>query len=41
VLYHQLFRPQDESSVDAVLIDELRKAGYAGSVASAHDFDIF
>jgi ribonuclease BN (tRNA processing enzyme) len=41
VLYHQLFRPHDESNVDAVLIDELRKAGYAGSVASAHDLDIF
>jgi ribonuclease Z len=41
VLYHQLFRPQDESNVDAVLIDELRKAGYAGPVVSAHDLDIF
>lgn len=41
VLYHQLFRPQDESTVDAVLIDELRKAGYAGPVASAHDLDVF
>jgi ribonuclease Z len=41
VLYHQLFRPQDEGTVDAVLIDELRKAGYAGPVASAHDLDIF
>jgi ribonuclease BN (tRNA processing enzyme) len=41
VLYHQLFRPQDEHNVDQVLIDELRKAGYAGSVASAHDLDIF
>ena len=41
VLYHQLFRPRDEGSVDAVLIDELRKAGYAGPVASAHDLDVF
>ena len=39
VLYHQLFRPAD--NVDAVLIDELRKAGYSGPVASAHDLDIF
>src|SRR3954468_386384 len=35
VLYHQLFRPEDD--VDKVLIDELRKAGYTGPVASAHD----
>ena len=41
VLYHQLFRPQDESNVDAVLIDELRKAGYMGPMASAHDLDVF
>jgi ribonuclease BN (tRNA processing enzyme) len=39
VLYHQLFRPEDD--VDKVLIDELRKAGYTGPVASAHDLDIF
>jgi ribonuclease Z len=39
VLYHQLFRPADD--VDAVLIDELRKSGYSGPVASAHDLDIF
>jgi ribonuclease BN (tRNA processing enzyme) len=39
VLYHQLFRPAD--NVDAVLIDELRKAGYNGPVASARDLDIF
>ena len=39
VLYHQLFRPAD--NVDEVLIDELRKEGYAGSVASAHDLDSF
>jgi len=39
VLYHQLFRLQDD--VDAVLIDEMRKAGYTGSLASAHDLDIF
>jgi len=41
VLYHQLFRPQDEDNIDTVLIDELRKAGYTGAVASAHDLDIF
>jgi ribonuclease Z len=39
VLYHQLFRPAD--NVDEVLIDELRKEGYAGPVASAHDLGIF
>jgi len=39
VLYHQLFRPGDD--VDAVLIDEMRKAGYSGPVASAHDLEIF
>lgn len=39
VLYHQLFRPAD--NVDGVLIDELRKAGYTGPVASAHDLDVF
>jgi ribonuclease BN (tRNA processing enzyme) len=39
VLYHQLFRPAD--NVDAVLIDELRKAGFKGPVASAHDLDVF
>jgi len=39
VLYHQLFRPADD--VDAVLIDELRKAGYSGAVASGHDLDVF
>jgi ribonuclease Z len=39
VLYHQLFRPADD--VDAVLLDEIRKAGYSGPVASAHDLDIY
>jgi ribonuclease BN (tRNA processing enzyme) len=39
VLYHQLFRPADNP--DAVLIDEMRKAGYSGAVASAHDLDIY
>jgi ribonuclease BN (tRNA processing enzyme) len=39
VLYHQLFRPTDD--VDAVLLDEIRKAGYSGRVASAHDLDIY
>jgi ribonuclease BN (tRNA processing enzyme) len=41
VLYHQLFRPQDEANVNEVLIDEIRKAGYTGPVASAHDLDVF
>jgi ribonuclease BN (tRNA processing enzyme) len=39
VLYHQLFRPTDNP--DTVLIDELRRAGYTGPVASAHDLDVF
>jgi ribonuclease Z len=39
ILYHQLFRPADD--VDAVLIGEMRTAGYTGPVASAHDLDIF
>jgi ribonuclease Z len=39
VLYHQLFRPADD--VDEVLVNEMRKAGYTGAVASAHDLDIF
>lgn len=39
VLYHQLFRPQDDP--DAVLINEIKKAGYAGAVTSAHDLDVF
>lgn len=39
VLYHQLFRPQDDP--DVVLINELKEAGYAGRVASAHDLDVF
>jgi hypothetical protein len=34
-----LFRPAD--NVDEVLINELRKAGYKGPVASAHDLGIF
>jgi len=39
VLYHQLFRPQDDP--DVVLLDELKQAGYLGRVASAHDLDVF
>lgn len=39
VLYHQLFRQTDDP--DTVLIDEIRKAGYSGPVASAHDLDIY
>ena len=39
VLYHQLFRQTDD--VDAVLLDEIKKAGYDGEVSSAHDLDIF
>ncbi|HEY2393722.1 MAG TPA: MBL fold metallo-hydrolase [Candidatus Angelobacter sp.] len=39
VLYHQLFRPED--NVDEVLVNEMRKAGYKGPVVSAHDLDVF
>ncbi|HEU4415786.1 MAG TPA: MBL fold metallo-hydrolase [Candidatus Angelobacter sp.] len=39
VLYHQLFRESDDP--DAVLIDEMRKAGYKGAISSAHDLDIY
>jgi len=39
VLYHQLFRSADD--VDAVLLDEIRRAGYSGKVASAHDLEIY
>lgn len=41
VLYHQLFRPQSEADADAVLLDEIKRAGYTGQVASAHDLDIY
>jgi ribonuclease Z len=41
VLYHQLFRPQDEDKVDGVFILEMRKAGFNGPLASAHDLDVF
>jgi ribonuclease BN (tRNA processing enzyme) len=39
VMYHQLFLPAQ--NVDAELPEELRKAGYAGAVESAHDLDVF
>lgn len=39
VLYHQLFRPADDP--DAVLIKEMRSAGYTAPVASAHDLEIY
>src|SRR5215471_3227420 len=39
VLYHQLFRRGDD--VDAVLLEEMKEAGYKGPVASAHDLDVF
>ncbi|HKF21998.1 MAG TPA: MBL fold metallo-hydrolase [Candidatus Angelobacter sp.] len=39
VLYHQMFRAGDD--VDAVLLEEMKKAGYKGAVASAHDLDVF
>ena len=39
VLYHQLFRRGDDA--DAVLLEEMKQAGYKGAVASAHDLDVF
>lgn len=39
VLYHQLFLRTDD--VDKQLLEEIRNAGYKGSVASAHDLDVF
>jgi len=39
VLYHQLFRQTDD--VDAVLLDEMKKAGNTAEVFSAHDLDVF
>jgi ribonuclease BN (tRNA processing enzyme) len=39
VLYHQMFAPGDD--VDAVMLEEIRKTGYKGAVASAHDLDMF
>lgn len=39
VLYHQLFLPGQ--NVDAVLLEELRNAGYKGPAASAHDLDVY
>jgi ribonuclease Z len=39
VLYHQLFLPSQD--VDVELLDELRKAGYTGPAASAHDLDVY
>ncbi|MBZ5525616.1 MAG: MBL fold metallo-hydrolase [Acidobacteriia bacterium] len=39
VLYHQLFLPSQ--NVDAELLEELRKAGYDGPAASAHDLDVY
>lgn len=39
VLYHQLFLAGDDPG--KVLTDEMRKAGYRGQLASAHDLDVF
>lgn len=39
VLYHQIFGPG--ANVDAALLEEMKKAGYTGQVASAHDLDVF
>lgn len=39
VLYHQMFTPGDDP--DVLMIEEIRKAGYQGAVASAHDLSVF
>jgi ribonuclease BN (tRNA processing enzyme) len=39
VLYHQMFTPGDDP--DAIMLDEIKKAGYQGAVASAHDLSVF
>ena len=39
VLYHQMFTPGDDP--DVIMIEEIRKAGYQGAVASAHDLSVF
>lgn len=39
VLYHQMFSPGDDP--DRIMIEEIRKAGYQGAVASAHDLSVF
>ncbi|HEX7286428.1 MAG TPA: MBL fold metallo-hydrolase [Candidatus Angelobacter sp.] len=39
VMYHQLFLPGDDP--DKVLLEEIRKAGYAGRATSAHDLDVY
>ncbi len=39
VMYHQLFLATDDP--DKVLLEEIRKAGYSGRVASAHDLDVY
>lgn len=39
VLYHQMFVPGDDP--DAILLEEIKNAGYHGAVASAHDLSVF
>jgi ribonuclease BN (tRNA processing enzyme) len=39
VMYHQLFVTTEDP--DQTLLDEIRKAGYAGRVASARDLDVY
>lgn len=39
VLYHQMFSVGDDP--DAILLEEIRKAGYTGAVASAHDLSVY
>jgi len=39
VLYHQMFVAGDNP--DVIMIEEIRKAGYQGAVASAHDLEVF
>jgi ribonuclease BN (tRNA processing enzyme) len=39
VLYHQMFAPRDDP--DVILLEEIKKAGFKGAVASAHDLSVF
>jgi ribonuclease BN (tRNA processing enzyme) len=39
VLYHQMSGRGDD--IDAVLLEEMKKAGYKGALASAHDLEVF
>lgn len=39
VLYHQMYSVGDDP--DAILVEEIKKAGYTGALASAHDLSVY